>query len=120
MGMFDDVRSSYPLFSPEEDQSLQTKDLDCVMTHYWIDPAGQLFEVSNRDAFDAYIDEVVQPRWRAFQWKPNGRRGHVRPDYRTALVKLYPSTWEGGWQDWPEKHVYFRHGRIAEVHDFKE
>jgi len=44
MGMFDTVRSSYDL-GPGFQKDLQTKDLDCCMNEYWIDPSGRLFEI---------------------------------------------------------------------------
>ena len=42
MGMFDTVRSSYPLLGEELDLELQTKDLDCLLHHCWLSPADEL------------------------------------------------------------------------------
>jgi len=47
MGMFDTIRSSYNLGEDFTNVTLQTKDLDCIMSEYWLDPAGNLYEIEH-------------------------------------------------------------------------
>ena len=50
MGMFDYVRSSYPLGPVFTNVELQTKDIEDdfggTMSNYWISPNGKLFLIS--------------------------------------------------------------------------
>lgn len=114
MGMFDYVRTSMPIFSEEEDKELQTKDLENVMAHYWISPAGQLFEVDHRDAFDLKFtppDECERP-WGCFEHVPTGKHSRLRAISHWGQVRVYPSRHGGPWEEWPEALLYFRDGRI--------
>ncbi len=115
MGMFDTVRSSYPLIDEITDRDLQCKDFDCVMTNYWISPEGQLFNVNFRDAFTYREKPVVQRRfvWDKVVWEPNGDHGHVSPDYRTCMARLYGAAPKEG--PWSEALVYIKHGLIKDV-----
>lgn len=117
MGMFDEVRSSYPLISPEADVLLQTKDLDCLMQHYWISPAGQLYRVETCRAYDAQevAEELRESPWQLIKWVRNGKHGSVTPDFRTALVTLYPGQVLEGEQEWPWVRAFFKHGVIQEI-----
>ena len=68
MGMFDTVRSSYDLGPGFWMRDLQTKDLECLMCEYWIDPLGQLFEIDytgTQDFLELTEDhpEYDQPAW---------------------------------------------------------
>jgi hypothetical protein len=116
MGMFDTVRSSYPLIDDEADLELQTKDLDCLLHHYWISPAGQLYRV---DMCPAYNQEEISEKlgrkpWQWIQWVRNGKNGMVTPDFRTALVELYPGRMGKG-NEWPWVRAFFKHGVIQET-----
>lgn len=117
MGMFDTVRSSYPLISPEADYELQTKDLANVMTTYWISPSGHLYEVRTRLAYDAVKLEEHERKnpWQMIQWVRNGKHGVVTPEPITRVVTMYPGRIEGEWAGLPEVDVYFRQGVIQEV-----
>lgn len=117
MGMFDTVRSSYPLISAEADLELQTKDLDCLMRDYWISPAGQLYRIDTSAAYDAVeIKEELRERpWQLIEWVRNGRHGVVAPENTTALVTLYPGRVLDGEQEWPWVKAYFKNGVIQEV-----
>ena len=110
MGMFDTIRSSYPLIDKETDMELQCKDFDCMMQDYWISPAGQLFEVNFRHAFTCKEKPIPRRinRWDRILWEPNGLNGFVRPDYRTCMARLYGATET-------EALVYFKHGLIRDV-----
>ena len=117
MGLFDEVRSSYPLIDDVSDLHLQTKDLDCLMLNYWISPAGQLYEVRISDAYTSQAVEVGSRKhpWQLIKWVRNGKHGTVSPCTHTALVRLYPAQWQGDWENWPECKVYLRNGVIREV-----
>lgn len=122
MGMFDYVRSSYPLGEAFTDTECQTKDMERgiggTMSHYWIDPAGKLWRVDYRDAFDFGED----PDWvddgrtvsALFKYKflPNGKHGKLVPQYLTDYVCIYPAQWGGEWKDWPTCRVHFVNGVI--------
>jgi len=116
MGMFDTVRSSYPLIDPEADLELQTKDLDCLMNQFWISPVGQLYRVEFCSAYDAVeiSEELRQSPWQMIQWLRNGKHGSVTPDYRSALIRLYPGRVMAD-QQWREVKVYLRHGNVVEI-----
>lgn len=123
MGMFDTVRSSYDLGPDYRNKVLQTKDLDCLMSEYWIDPSGRLFEIdiSHTADFielqpgdDGYNSEDRLALFN-FIWKPNGNHGKVKPTYIFKVVELYPSLFDGDYSNWPRCHVYFKDGVITEV-----
>lgn len=116
MGMFDTVRSSYPLLGPELDLELQTKDLECAMLTYWLDPAGQLYEINACCAFDGVVvpkDERQWP-WQTVRWEPNGQHGVVRPVFTTALMHVVSPLYRGPWEKRPEACVYLRDGQVVE------
>lgn len=117
MGMFDTVRSSYPLISPEADVMLQTKDLDCVMGKFWISPAGQLYRVETCQAYDGVevSEEQRESPWQLIKWVRNGKHGSVTPDFRTALVELYPGQLVKGEAEWVRVRAFFKHGVIKDV-----
>jgi len=121
MGMFDTVRSSYDLGPGYMNKELQTKDLDCCMNDYWIDPAGQLFEIDYSHTAD--FVELVEGdegydenrRWVNLKWIPNGHHGKIKPVYIFKIVEVYPATFDGHYAKWPSCHILFRDGIIMEV-----
>jgi hypothetical protein len=124
MGLFDYVRSSYSLGEEFTDIELHTKDIEKgiggTMSRYWIDPAGQLWMVDYRDAFD--FDE--DPNWKndgkvisaIFKYKflPNGKHGKLVPQNITDYVCVYPAQWDKEWKDWPTCRVHFVNGVIQD------
>lgn len=125
MGMFDTVRSSYDL-GKEFETELQTKDLDCLMNHYWIDPSGRLFEIDYsythdfvelKEGDDGYDSERA---FFNFVWKPNGMKGKVRPVYICKYIRVYPAQWSGQWENWPERLLHVKWGAIIDVYDSKD
>ena len=99
MGMFDTVRTSYPVFGDERDLTpFQTKDLACIMADYWISPEGQLFQIDYSGTADIYEvpPEDRQHPLSAFKWLPNGSHGRVRACSVWSLVSVYPSRYEPG------------------------
>lgn len=122
MGMFDYVRSSYPLGEEFTDTECQTKDMERgiggTMSQYWIDPSGRLWRVDYRDAFDFGEDpnweDDGRPVTALFKYKflPNGKHGKLVPQYLTDYVCIYPARWDGEWEDWPTCRVHFVNGVI--------
>jgi hypothetical protein len=121
--MFDYLRSSYNLGEHFTDTELHTKDIEnCIggtMTQYWIDPSGQLFEVDYRNTYD--IVDTIRPvtyepkRWFSpFTCVPNGNHGKVSPLYLTKYIIVYPSNWEGNYENWPECRIHFKLGKIQD------
>ena len=126
MGMFDYVRSSYPL--PEPFMGInQTKDIEFgysgSLTEFWIDPEGYLWcgdykgtstfeEISEGDP--RYNDKVTLFN---FEWVPTGEHGkfHVHPI--TKYVEIYPEQFDGAWEDWPRLRLHFKSGRLQDWED---
>jgi hypothetical protein len=114
MGMFDTVRSSYDL-GPGFQKDLQTKDLDCCMNEYWIDPSGRLFEIDFSGTHD-FLEIVEDHRgWPKFQTIPNGNHGKVKPVYLFKVIEVYPSEWDCKYSPYIRKHIFFKDGIIEEV-----
>lgn len=120
MGMFDTVYSSYDLGPEFTNTECQTKDLDCLMQHYWIDPAGQLWEIDYAGTADMQED----PNWVddgslksalfKYQVVPNGKHGKVRPVSITDYVSLTGHNYGGSWDTWPICRLHFVKGRIQD------
>ena len=116
MGMFDTLRSSYDL-GPGFHRDLQTKDLECCMCEYWIDPDGRLFEIDYSGTQD-FINVPEEERSSPFNFLKtisNGNHGKVRPVYLFKVVEVYPAKWDCKYSAYPRKFIYFRDGVITEV-----
>jgi hypothetical protein len=120
LGMFDYVRSSYPLGDNFTNVECQSKDMERgiggTMSQYWIDPAGRLWRVDYRDAFDFgedpdWVDDG-SPLGALFKHRfmPNGKHGRLVPHSLTDYVCIYPSQWEGEWEEWPTCRINFLKG----------
>lgn len=123
MGMYDTIRSSYDL-GPGYQKELQTKDLQCLMLHYWIDPSGRLFEIDYDGTHDFVKIEEGDPEYSErhsflnFKWIPNNNKGKIRPIYHYGVVEVYPSMWDCKYSPYPSCKIFFRYGIIEEViHD---
>jgi hypothetical protein len=122
MGMFDYVRSSYPLGPTFTNVELQTKDIEDdfggTMSNYWISPNGELFLISTLATRDYTLlqkgDEGYSSefRWKNFQAKPNGNKGRVMSWYLTKYIIVYPSDWSGESTRWPECRIHFKEGKV--------
>jgi hypothetical protein len=126
MGLFDYVRSSYPL--PEPFMGInQTKDIEefysGTMTEFWIDPEGYLWCGDYRGT--STFEEIPEsdPRYDDkqkflnFEWVPTGAHGkyHVHP--LTKYIEIYPGEFGGKWEDWPRLRLHFKSGRLQEWED---
>jgi len=123
VGMFDWVRSSYPL-GENFSGNCQTKDIEegigGTMSQYWINPDGQLCLIDYSHTADFVElkegDEEYDDKrgWLNFQWVPNGTHGKVRAWNITKYVVIYPQNWKGDWKDWPECRIHFKNGIIQD------
>jgi hypothetical protein len=124
MGMFDYLRSSYPLGEDFSGQ-LHTKDIEegigGTMSQYWISPDGQLYLIDYSHTADFVElkegDEGYQEGRLSmlnFQWIPNGNHGKVRPWNITKYITIYPEDWEGSWETWPDCRIHFKDGKLQD------
>ena len=126
MGMFDHVRSSYPLPEPFRG-ALQTKDIEDgyggTMTHYWIDPEGYLWYGDYRETSTFEVIEEDDPRYDPeklylnYEWLPTGKHGKWQVHPITKYIEIYPEQWEGKWEDWPRLRLHFKHGKLQDFED---
>lgn len=127
MGMFDWVRCAAPLdCRVDRATSYQTKDLDCCLDDYWVDPRGLLWRVDYSGTHD-YIEEPAEEIERAraekkwlppFRPVPNGNHGRVLPHRLTRTIRIYASEWKHpkpDHSDWPEYELVFRDGELILV-----
>ena len=120
MGLFDYVRSDYPL-GPDFTGECQTKDMDRFggsMSHFYIDPSGCVWWVDLRGTSDFVElkegDEGYNEKLPILNLKlvPNGTHGKVSPYVITDYVTIYPSRWDGKWEDWPEARLHIVNGEV--------
>ena len=128
MGMFDYLRSSYDLGEQFTNTECHTKDIEEFgiggsMTNFWLDPAGKLWcpqyygthtfeEIPEDD--ERYNDKH---RFLNFEWIPTGKHGKFVPHEITKYIEIYPSTWDGAWEEWPRLRLHFRYGILQEHTD---
>lgn len=128
MGMFDEIRSSYPL--PDEFMKLNhTKEIDDFggsLSNYWIAPDGYLWvgDYTGCHTFEVYRedDPRYDPKfkWNNWEWIPTGTHGKWRVHPITRYCTLYPAEWSGSWESWPRLRVHFRSGRLIDFTDITE
>ena len=117
MGMFDEIRNDYKPLGVEFQGDLQTKDLDNMMDWYYIDPSGQLYYVDYSGTQDFSVNE--ESKFPLLNYAPNGSRGKVMACDFTGSVVVYPSKWEGNWEELPEACIIFVEGRIQDFYHGK-
>jgi hypothetical protein len=123
MGMFDYLRSSYQL--PEPFMGLnQTKGIEGgiggSLSNYWIDPRGYLWVGFYGDTHTLEFIEENDPRFSEkyqflnHEWVRTGKHGKWRVHPITKYIEIYPSQWDGKWEDWPRLRLHFRSGKLRE------
>lgn len=125
--MFDYFRSSYDLGPDFTEVECHTKDIEDgiggTMTQYWLDPHGYLYYIDYAHTADLVFYDKEDPeydsehQWRNFEWKPNGNHGKVSPYLLTKYIEVYPSKWDGAWEDWPRLQIHFKYGRLLDFED---
>ena len=123
--MFDYIRSSYNLGEQFTEVELQTKDIEDygiggTMSQYWLDPGGYLYYIDYSHTADFVElkegDEGYDNERKLlnFKWISNGNHGKVKPWVLTKYVEVYPSGWEGKWEDWPRCRLHFKYGKLID------
>jgi len=127
MGMFDWLRCAAGLDDRVDESTLyQTKDLDCCLETYWVDPSGKLWKIDESGTYDIVEEpeeEIMAARERKewlppFHPVPNGNHGRVMPYLLTRTIRIYPSQWKHpkpDHSDWPEYELVFRDGQLILV-----
>ena len=88
------------------------------MSHFYIDPSGCVYRIDFFKTSDLVElkegDEGYNEKFGLFnfKWIPNGNHGKVRPHRITDYVIIYPSRWDGKWEDWPEARLHIVNGKV--------
>lgn len=117
MGMFDEIRNDYKSLGIEFQGNLHTKDLDNLMDRYYLDPSGQLYLI-DYSGTQNYSDNK-DSKFPLVQCTPNGNRGRVMACTLTDCVVVYPSKWEGEWNELPEACIHFVEGKVQDFYHGK-
>jgi len=122
MGMMDFFRSSYDLGEHFTNTRCQTKDIDNMMSDFWLSPSGQLYYINYSHTADFVElkegDEGYSDMgFLNFKWIPNGTHGKVSPFYLTKYISIYPERWEGEWKEWPTLKLHFKYGKLMDCED---
>ena len=117
MGMFDEIRNDYKPLGVEFQGDLQTKDLDNLMDRYYLDPSGQLYLIDYSGTQDYSINE--DSNFPLLNYIPNGNHGRVMACTLTNYVVVYPSKWEGKWDQLPEACIHFVEGKVQDFYHGK-
>lgn len=126
--MFDTIIPTYKPLGPRFwNTECQTKDLICCMRRYWLNPAGELYEVNDDMCVDVIekpesIQQELGKRWfDPFDYVPNNKHGLISPVDTTAIITIYPAiVSEEEMRDWPEAILYLRNGKVKEVIDIHQ
>ena len=90
MGMFDTIINSCDLGEDYTGCTLQTKDLNCIMSEYWLDPNGNLYEIDFQGTQSFEWNQHSDHTTPIVRAKPNGTRGRVKTCYLSAYIKVIP------------------------------
>ena len=112
MGMYDTVRCDYTI-TPEFKGECQTKTMDKwmggSMSHYYIDPAGYLYEADTRGTAEWVRNPTKSKPWPYVRLQ-TGRRGRLRAlTGYTDYVTIYPVNYEG---ERPEARLHIINGKV--------
>lgn len=117
MGMFDRIHCSYDLGSGFHNRTLQTKDMECMMGEYWLDPAGNLWDIDytgTHDFIEIPEDEIDKNfPWNSFKSVPNGNHGRVKPYCFTGTIEVYPEKWDCHYAAYPRQSITFVWGKLC-------
>lgn len=117
MGMFDTIICNYDAGPGFWNRELQTKDLICLMSEYWLSPAGQLFELDLTGTYDwvetnSTSNKLTNP---LLVPKPNGNHGRLRVASITKTLEVYPAKWDAHYAPFPRCHFTFVDGILDNV-----
>jgi hypothetical protein len=111
--MYDNIRNNYDIGPGFNNRILQTKNICTtpMMRNFWIDPAGQLWEI-NCDGTHDFCEGANNTS--GFGWIRNGNHGRCSPVYLSSSITVYPEKWDCKYAPFPECKLLFRDG-ILEV-----
>lgn len=118
MGLYDTIKCSYDLGPGFYNRELQTKDLNCYCSQYWISPAGQLYEIDYAGTQD--WSENTESNFPLLKHTPNGNHGRVRAVNLFATITVYPSKWDCKYAPYPMLRVHFDGGIIKSVRNLRQ
>lgn len=110
MGMYDSIFCSKDLGPGFHKKEVQTKDLDCLMNEYWIDPEGKLWIIDY--AGTQMFETDSKDRIRVVK---SGSKGVIRPVTITQVIEVYPVQWTCQYAPYPRLHLVFVGGILKEV-----
>lgn len=116
MGMFDTISSSKEIYGGPWDQDLQTKSFDALLAHYWIDPAGRLYQIDYSYTYD-WVEVPKEERKRPldmYRTIPNGNHGRVHPVNHWGHVHVIPAHYEATHHG---KTLIFERGVVVSIED---
>ena len=118
MGMFDTIHCTYDLGPGFYMKDLQTKDLSCSMTEYWLCPNGNLYEINYSGTSD-FVERMPgddcyseSAPWANFVSVPNGNRGTIQITNYTGYCEVYPAVWTAHYAAYPRKILHFVDGKL--------
>ncbi len=113
MGMFDELKCSADI-GELTNVSCQTKDIDNMMSFFWVDPSGFLWCPDYSGTQDIYFVET-KFLLGSMKYKPNGNRGKLRRVYITNYVFIYDTkTSPDGYAEIVECRLHFIDGILQD------
>ena len=107
MGMFDEIRSSYP----ELPGYFQTKDLDCYLFNFYLDPAGCLWRSDCSGTHSMSLDPTLSSPKSRIKFIPNGGRGRVTPVFlNRKVIVTQDTTSPDGYTEVYQYELHFEEG----------
>ena len=101
----DTVHCSYDLGTGFWNRNLHTKELSQTCGCYWINPSGELYEISYTGT-QSYTNNDRVP------YVPNGTHGKVSPVNISTTIRLQPVHWDAYYAKCPTCIVTFMAGKI--------
>ena len=102
----DTVHCSYDLGTGFWNRNLHTKELSQTCGCYWINPSGELYEISYTGT-QSYTNNDRVP------YVPNGTHGKVSPVNISTTIRLQPVHWDAYYAKCPTCHVTLYNGKIV-------
>jgi hypothetical protein len=119
--MYDDFKSSYDLGPDFTNVDCQTKDLGSCMDFYWLDPAGQLWQMDHTGTYTLEENPNYQGEHESrLNWifrhhvVLTGKHGKVKPVSVTDYVTIYSHRHNRSYDEWPLCRLHFVGGRLQD------
>ena len=116
MGMFDRIHCTCDLGPGFWNRTLQTKDIECMLADFWLDPAGRLFIIDYTGTQDFVDTSEVPGNWDGFRVVKNGNHGKISPYDFTGNIEVYPEKWDCQYAAFPRQTITFVKGQLCMNH----